>query len=511
MTDPYQRFYYSQASTHSGMPPGNPIMPPQGNIPMVYQPAYPPGYAVQPGFPPGMAPTYGMPPQAAAYSSLPPNMYSSQYFAPPMQYYPGGTSMRPNYSTSKSLVPAQGQQGPTVPQAGQLVPYQDKDVAVHKAKEDMKSLEGEIARYKSENSSLRMKVTRTEENLKKINEEIESLKTQFSAAHSKGPRSGVATMSKEEKEFYETSLKGAEERNERLRQEVVRALDMTETQKALESLEQKFDVLERRLISKNKQNTGDRHSAIEQLSNMNQLGEISGALRGLRLISESSLKVSKERDGTTFGQREELQEIMSHLSSLEVRVAELVSFVSNQLKASLEAMGVRSTDLPSLSGVQNISAGYAGGKTVEMSPNLQRRTRSISDSRKYSDDYGLKKDSEDRPSSPRQSPRGITGDGTVSLEHSSSSLSGMASSSVKQSSLGFSSPTEGSGNQLPSSVKTEQAAPRQFTSTSPNLRRAMSPSMEAKQASLPQTTLVEDVTSDLVDLGDLDISEQKKK
>jgi hypothetical protein len=48
--------------------------------------------------------------------------------------------MRPSYSSSKSLVPANAQQGPSQAGTGQLVPFQDKDFAVHKAKEDMKSM-----------------------------------------------------------------------------------------------------------------------------------------------------------------------------------------------------------------------------------------------------------------------------------------------------------------------------------------------------------------------------------
>jgi septal ring factor EnvC (AmiA/AmiB activator) len=112
-------------------------------------------------------------------------------------------------------------------------------------------------------------------------------------------------MTREEKERVQTDLKSAEERNERLRREVVHLrvkinkmknlvpLDVSETQKALESLEQKFDVLERRLLKSSQGgNRGARKFAVEQIINMNQLGEISGALRGLRMIAESSLTVS---------------------------------------------------------------------------------------------------------------------------------------------------------------------------------------------------------------------------
>lgn len=103
-------------------------------------------------------------------------------------------------------------------------------------------------------------------------------------------------------------MKGAEERNDRLRQEVVHLrvkinkmknlvpLDVSETQKTLESLEQKFDSLETRLLKSKQSSSGGAHQfAVEQIINMNQLGEISGALRGLRMITESSLMVSSRK------------------------------------------------------------------------------------------------------------------------------------------------------------------------------------------------------------------------
>ncbi|KAK4527040.1 hypothetical protein GAYE_SCF34G4961 [Galdieria yellowstonensis] len=515
MSDPSQR-YFSHPSASGWMPPGSFPTPQNNNLPMVPQPPYQAGYPMQPPmWPPGMAPAYGMQQTPSAYTSVQPGMYPGTYYMPPTHYMSNQPSMRPSYSSSKSLVPANAQQGPSQAGTGQLVPFQDKDFAVHKAKEDMKSLEGEIARYKSENSSLKMKLSRTEENLKKLNEEIESLKNQFNAAHYRGPKDGASKMTREEKERVQTDLKSAEERNERLRREVVHLrvkinkmknlvpLDVSETQKALESLEQKFDVLERRLLKSSQGgNRGARKFAVEQIINMNQLGEISGALRGLRMIAESSLTATKERDGSVFGQRENLQEILSHLSSLDVRVAELVSYISNQLKVTLESLGLQSNNLPSLSNIQNISTEFVGNKSVEASPNLQRRTRSLSDGRSYSDDYGLVKGEDEVPTSPSHSYRGNVSNANTTVEHSGSSLSSL-SNLAKQ--AGYSQTTsEGSWNQLNTAVASQS---RPATAVSPTLKKTSSNSVETKQTN----TVVEDVTSDLVDLSDLDISEQKKK
>ncbi|GJD07839.1 hypothetical protein Gasu2_21700 [Galdieria sulphuraria] len=222
MSDPSQR-YFSHPSANGWMPPGSFPAPQNTNQPSVQQqPPYYAGYPMQPMWPPGMVPSYGMQPPPTAYSSMQPGMFAGPYYMPTTPYVPNQPSMRPSYSSSKSLVPANTQQGPSQSATGQLVPFQDKDVAVYKAKEDMKSLEGEIARYKSENSSLKMKLSRTEENLKKLNEEIESLKTQFQAAHYRGPKDGAPRISREERERFQADLKGAEERNDRLRQEMYR-------------------------------------------------------------------------------------------------------------------------------------------------------------------------------------------------------------------------------------------------------------------------------------------------
>ncbi|GJQ14391.1 hypothetical protein GpartN1_g6182.t1 [Galdieria partita] len=519
MSDPSQS-YFSHPSANGWMPPGSFPIPQNNNQPMMQQPPYQVGYPMQPMWPQGMMPSYGMQPLPTAYPSLQPGAYPGSYYVPPTQYVPNQPSMRPSYSSSKSLVPANTKQGPSQVATGQLVPFQDKDISVYKAKEDMRSLEGEIARYKSENSSLKMKLSRTEENLKKLNEEIEGLKAQFQAAHYRGPKSGAPKISREERERIQADLKGAEERNDRLRQEVVHLrvkinkmknlvpLDVSEAQKALESLEQKFDVLERRLLkSKQNSSSGARQFAVEQIINMNQLGEISGALRGLRMIAESSLMATKERDGSFIGERESLQEILSHLSSLDVRVTELVSFISNLLKGTLESLGLRSNDLPSLSGIQNISTDFAGNnKTVEVSPNLQRRTRSLSDGRSYSDDYGLVKGEDEISSSPKQSSKVNMSNANSTVEHSGSSLSSL-SNMAKQPGQSQ-AVSEGSWNQLNTTFTSPN---RPTASVSPTLKKTSSTVMESKQTAGSSNTVVEDVTSDLVDLSDLDISEQKKK
>jgi hypothetical protein len=190
------------------------------------------------------------------------------------------------------------------------------------------------------------------------------------------------------------------------------------------------------------------------------------------------------------------------LSSLDVRVAELVSYISNQLKVTLESLGLQSNNLPSLSNIQNISTEFVGNKSVEASPNLQRRTRSLSDGRSYSDDYGLVKGEDEVPTSPSHSYRGNVSNANTTVEHSGSSLSSL-SNLAKQ--AGYSQTTsEGSWNQLNTAVASQS---RPATAVSPTLKKTSSNSVETKQTN----TVVEDVTSDLVDLSDLDISEQKKK
>lgn len=196
---------------------------------------------------------------------------------------------------------------------------------------------------------------------------------------------------------------------------------------------------------------------------------------------------------------------MSHLSSLDVRVAELVSFVSNQLKATLESLGIRSDGLPSLSGIQNISTEFGGSKTVEASPNLQRRTRSLSDGRSYSDDYGLVKGEDEASTSPKQSSRMNVSNANSRVEHSGSSLSSLSNMAKQLSQSQVTS--EGSWNQLNMAATSPN---RPTTTVSPTLKTTTS-SAEIKQTSTASSTVVEDVTSDLVDLSDLDISEQKKK
>lgn len=139
MSDPSQR-YFSHPAANSWLPPTS-FAPPQNSAqPMMQQPPYQGGYPMQPMWPPGVMPSYGMQPPPTAYSSLQPGMYPGPYFMPPTQYIPNQPSMRPSYSNSKSLVPANAQQGPSQSVTGQLVPFQDKEATVYKAKEDMKSM-----------------------------------------------------------------------------------------------------------------------------------------------------------------------------------------------------------------------------------------------------------------------------------------------------------------------------------------------------------------------------------